>query len=109
MAYLRRRDGSAHPSEMAADLELSSARVAVLIAQLEKKGWISRKSLEADKRKIMVELTDKGLEHCKEKEKNIRRNAERLTDMLGAADTEDLIRILGRINDYLRETGEREC
>ncbi|MCH4160222.1 MAG: MarR family transcriptional regulator [Bifidobacterium sp.] len=52
--------GTMTPSELAAGLGSSSARISAVLASLEKKGLITRDIDREDRRNILVSLTDEG-------------------------------------------------
>lgn len=47
-------------SAIAAELGIKISTLTVTVARLEKKGFIKRKRSDADKRTVLIELTDKG-------------------------------------------------
>ncbi|MEU2504429.1 MarR family transcriptional regulator [Streptomyces sp. NPDC007863] len=54
------RGGSAAPSELAEDLDLAPASVTGRLDALEKRGFVRRTPSTADRRRVVVELTESG-------------------------------------------------
>ncbi|MEU8764661.1 MarR family transcriptional regulator [Streptomyces sp. NPDC048659] len=54
------RGGSAAPSELAQDLDLAPASVTGRLDALEKRGLVRRTPSTKDRRRVVVELTDRG-------------------------------------------------
>ena len=55
------------PGKLAKMLSVSTARVASILRSLENKGLISRRTSPEDKRKVFVNITEKGSEYIKDK------------------------------------------
>lgn len=54
------RGGTAAPSELAADLDLAPASVTGRLDALERRGFVRRTPSTTDRRRVDVELTDRG-------------------------------------------------
>lgn len=59
--------------EIASLLNVSTARVAVAINNLEKKGLVIREKSQEDARKTIIKLTEKGKNICEENQKRIKK------------------------------------
>jgi DNA-binding MarR family transcriptional regulator len=57
---IRDTPGRASPSVLAADLKISNAGMTGRLDALEKAGWIQRRSVADDRRRVDVEITRKG-------------------------------------------------
>jgi len=91
------------PSHISSCLNLSTARVAATLNSLEKKGYISRIMSPADRRKIIVALTDSGrafISIKREKMKNVFRS---MLTLLGESDAKEFIRLLSRLEVIVSE------
>ncbi|ULQ59251.1 MarR family winged helix-turn-helix transcriptional regulator [Brucepastera parasyntrophica] len=97
------------PGELSSALKLSSARIAAALNSLEKKKYISRTMAPGDRRKILVALTDEGNTYIKEKRRKLKAALSSLAKKLGKKDSEELVRILSRINDIPEHTGKRKA
>ena len=97
MLLMRRCGGSVCPGHISREAQISTARVAALLNNLEKKGFISRSPSENDRRMSVVSLTEAGRAYADEKScEMIDRHAEVLRS-LGERDARELVRLLGRL------------
>lgn len=99
LGYLLSRNGRTLPSEMSADLGISTARVAATLNSLERKGLILRKIDDADRRKINVSITEEGALAVSERRREVAARIGTMLSMLGEEDAGDYVRIVGRIID----------
>lgn len=53
------------PSTLARFLEIKKSSVTSLIDTLEKEGFVHRKDDPSDRRKVLISVTEKGVEHSK--------------------------------------------
>lgn len=98
---VEKNGGVIMPGEIAKNTGVSTARVAAFLNAAEKEGYIKRQSVEDDRRKIKVILTDMGIEKVKkEREKNFAKITLFL-ERLGEADTENLIRIMRKMQEIV--------
>ncbi len=96
---------TALPSELSAHMDISSARIAATLNSLEHKQMIFRRMDAADRRRILVCITDCGLEFVLQKREEIRHNIEQLLRDLGEEDAKEYVRIIGRIVANSRKHG----
>ena len=73
LTYVAHHDGSVIPSDISAEMGISTARIAAALGSLESKGLITRRIDEKDRRRILVELTSAGREKEAEHTKEIKR------------------------------------
>lgn len=85
------------PSDLSAMTQSSTARIAVVLNTLEKKGYITRAIDPADRRRVLVSLTSVGAEYVRSIRQQLRRRMQRLLAELGEADAEEYLRITERI------------
>ena len=90
---LAHSDNGLMPNEIAKSAHVSTARVAAFLKAVEKKGYIQRISLEGDRRKVNIVLTDIGWDAVKDKR-------------LGEEDTENLLRILEKTRTIMKENND---
>ena len=64
-------EDSVQPGKIAEKLGISTARVASILKALENKGMIERRCGTADKRKVFVTITEKGVKYIDDKRGNI--------------------------------------
>ena len=97
LLYILRQNNFVLPSEIGGEMNISSARVAVILNNLENKGLITRQIDKSDRRKILVTLTQKGLEQAEIHNQMIISLAARMLESLGEHDAKELVRITGRL------------
>ena len=85
------------PSDLIAMTQSSTARIAVVLNTLEKKGYITRAIDPADRRRVLVSLTSVGAEYVRSIRQQMRQRMRRLLVELGEADAEEYLRITERI------------
>jgi DNA-binding MarR family transcriptional regulator len=85
------------PTALARDCQVSSARIAKTINQLEGRGLVRREASPSDRRSVIVHLTDEG-------EREVQRRFERVNSYvagvlreLGEDDARELVRLVGRL------------
>lgn len=98
-----KEDGaSTTPSDLAAQLGFTRARMTRILDSFAAKGLVRREQDENDKRRVLVFITDEGRKHAlKQNAKGVNAMKD-LIEMLGEQDTKELIRILqkGYKNTY---------
>lgn len=99
ISYIFRQNGLVLPSDISSEMNISSARVAAMLNNLESKGLITRKIDAEDRRRILVELTPKGLEIAEEHYNNVVNYTIKTLKLLGEDDAKELVRIIGRLAD----------
>lgn len=75
-------DGCATAGEIARRLDVSTARVAVLLTTLQKKSWIRKEKSPSDSRKTLVFLTQEGAVALKKRKSEILELIDRLFSVL---------------------------
>jgi DNA-binding MarR family transcriptional regulator len=99
-------DESALPSELAAAMNTSSARVAMALKSLETKGFVTRRIDTEDRRKINVSLTPRGRELVESHKEEMHRKMERILRQLGEEDARDYIRIVERMIEIVQSMAD---
>lgn len=100
------------PSDLSQQLHASTARVAVVLNTLEKKGLISRSIDPLDRRRILVSLTDAGREYAAAVRVQLCEGMKRLLEELGEQDAQEYLRITKRmlhISQADRKSGNRSA
>lgn len=83
-------NNQAQPREIGNVMNISSARVARLMTTLMQKGFIKCEKDPADKRKIVVTLTDSGRGHIEQQVDTFMQQVEAFFEELGEDDTQAL-------------------
>ena len=96
------------PGQLGAHAHVSSARVANMLRSLEEKGLVTRAHSERDRRQVEVSLTDAGRKEAERIRAERTHAVARFLSELGSKDAAQLIRIVRRSADLLRERAARE-
>ena len=73
---------------------------------VEKKGYIQRISLEGDRRKVNIVLTDIGWDAVKGRRERMLKGVVAYLERLGEEDTENLLRILEKTRTIMKENND---
>ena len=87
------------PGEIAKIVGVSTARVAKFLNSAESKGYILRKNVEGDRRKVNVVLTDAGFEKVRREREKMLARLTLFLEKLGEEDTENFIRIMKKMQE----------
>ncbi|MEA4920664.1 MAG: transcriptional regulator [Clostridiaceae bacterium] len=101
LQYLAFQDGAALPSEISKFMKISSARIAVALNNLEKKGLITRRIDINDRRRILVELTPKGKTQVDKVKRQMVESFTQIISQLGEEDAKEYVRITGRLSEIV--------
>ncbi len=85
------------PSDLSEQIHASTARIAVVLNRLERKGFVSRAIDTADRRRILVTLTEAGREYTETVRAQLCENMKCLLEELGEQDAQEYLRITKRI------------
>lgn len=94
-------DEKLNPSQLSKSLHMSRPRITATISGLKKKGFVITKQDKKDRRRLIVEITQKGLEFVKEKQGKVEENFDEFINGLGEKDTIELIRIVNLAADIM--------
>ena len=97
LQYLLERNEAVLPSEISGEMEISTARIAAALNNLEKKRLINRAINKNDRRQILVTLTAEGKELAKKNQQEIENHIASMLQSLGEHDAVEFVRILNRI------------
>ncbi len=103
IVYLYALGDKVSAGELSEKMDVSSARVATILNNLEKKGLIIRETDNNDKRKIVVFLTAEGERTGRAEYDRVLKYITELFTRLGEEDTKNLIRILRRVTGLINE------
>lgn len=91
--YLDKHSGTAYPKDISREMQVSTARIAAILGQMERKDWIERASDAEDTRQIIVSLTQRGTDFLRAKEEEIIGSVVSMLENLGEDDSKELLRI----------------
>ena len=107
MRALMLAGGSLTPSELANRAWVSSARIANILRTLEAKGWVEREHSKTDRRRVHVTMTDKGFQNLEIKRREFEERTAAFLEQLGETDTQEMVRLLRRLNEIIDCNQER--
>lgn len=93
----------ANPKFLADTLNLSTARIAAVLGNLEKRGLIIRTMDPDDRRKINVSLTEAGEKVAKAEKQEMRTKIIRVFELMGEADTKKYLELTAKFVDYSKK------
>ncbi len=103
LSYISKHEGGVIPSEISNEMGISTARVAAALNNLEGKGLITRAIDEADRRRILVNLTGAGRAQVERHDQKIMMITTKMLQYLGENDAKEFLRIMKRLADKMPE------
>lgn len=82
-----------YPKDLMKKLDVTSARIASLLNQMERKEWIERETDKKDNRKTIIKITEKGKQIYLNKENEILDYIIKILKKLGPDDAQDYFRL----------------
>ena len=95
--YLVGHAGLVHPKDLSKGLVVSTARIAALLNHMEEQGLVTRNADPEDNRKILVYLTDAGVQMIQKKRAEVVDSVAKTLELLGPEDAEAYLRIKTKI------------
>lgn len=89
-----------NPKHLADTLNLSTARIAAVLGNLEKRGLISRTMDPNDRRRINVSLTENGKKVAKAEKLEMRNKIIRVFELMGEEDTKKYLELTAKFVKY---------
>ena len=108
LAYLMEVMEETTPGRLSVYAGVSTARIANTLNSLEKKGLVTRRMDEHDRRKVIVRITKTGRQHCIEHQKKAVSDMSRLLEHLGESDAEEYVRLTKRVYEILTKIAEED-
>lgn len=100
LQFLAHQEDAVLPSEISNFMGISTARIAVTLNNLERKGMITRRIDTSDRRKILVNLTSEGRTIAQEQQQAILDSITKMITLLGEHDAREYVRITGRMAEF---------
>ena len=101
--YLRNHNNQAHPKNLSDEMIVSTARIAVILNNLEKNQLITRTPDSEDNRQIIVKLSEKGVALLEEHHQEIVKYMTKILQKLGKTDAREYVRIQKKLMRILSE------
>lgn len=90
------------------ELGITQATITPMIERLVKQGYITKKLSTTDKRAKLLSLTTEGIQYLSALIQGEKQQIQQLIHYLGEKDTQESIRLLQKITDFLREKNQGE-
>lgn len=103
LAFLDREKGEVIAGDIAREMNVTTARVAALLRNMEKNGLILRENSSEDARCTVVRITGKGTDFISRKKAALLKKTELLIEKVGRKDLEEFIRISHKIREVMEE------
>lgn len=97
--YLSAQNGCSTPGALREVLGVSAPRTAAMLRALEEKGMLRRCADAHDRRRVIVQLTERGRETTEQMRDVLCAHVARVLTQLGERDSRELIRLLSRITE----------
>ena len=101
--YLENAEGEVVAGDIAKKLNVSSARIAVLLKKMEKHGFITRHTSSEDARRIILEITPAGVAFVDDMRERTLKKVELLLEQVSKEDLETYVRISHQIRKAMEE------
>lgn len=108
LARLVETGGKSTPGALAERLDVTAARVTAIIHALEHKDLVERISNGNDKRKVTVQITEKGKTVVEGLKTEALRHSEIIMEKIGENDTHEFLRIMNKIIEIEKGEGSSE-
>lgn len=95
--HIWQQGGISMPSDLSERMNVSSARVAAMLNNLEAKGFLRRATDPEDRRRVLIDLTDEGVALAEREYGEVVRITSRMLQWLGPDDADQLVRIAGKL------------
>lgn len=103
LSYLKTKKEDVTAGELAIQLDVSTARIAVLLKKLEKLNMIVKRISPKDARVTIVEITQTGLKHIDEETKKSVSIMQKILEKVDPKEIEEFIRLATKIKKSICE------
>lgn len=102
LKYISDHEGKAYTNDISKVMDISTARVSMLINKLEERGFVSRQVSKTDARKTMIVITEKGEKFVKAMEESLIQSTMHLIDTIGIEELTEFLQIADKIRNAMR-------
>ena len=103
MRYLFEHEGTATPDRLVEFFGFSKARLTKILSELEGEGLVERCMDPADRRRVIVHLTEGGREYAARRYEGVLEHMTMLLTFLGEEDAKHFVRILQKLHGMERK------
>ncbi|MDR2712074.1 MAG: winged helix DNA-binding protein [Clostridiales bacterium] len=104
--YISLYGDDVQPGAISHKMDVSSARMAAALNNLENKGFITRQTDLSDRRKVLIRLTPAGKEQAAKNTQKVMEAITQMLQFLGEQDAGEYIRIMGRLSQMHLNNGK---
>lgn len=101
--FLFEHSNRAYPKDLSKAMAVSTARIAKLLNEMEKNELILRTADSSDNRKIIVTITDKGIQKVNEYRNYFSKYIAQLLEKLGPEDAKEYVRLNKKLLHIMNE------
>ena len=94
LSFIAVSDRELLPGQLSSSLEMTAGRIAGILRSLEKKGYITRRTDPADRRRVLVSITEQGRKYINASSERLEQRLDMLVAEMGSGNTERLIESL---------------
>ncbi len=94
LTFICRKGCELSTGEIASSLDMTGGRLTAVLQSLEKKGYITRRADEKDKRRSLISVTDSGKAVVKKGTDDLDLHLKKLIAIMGSEQTSELIHAL---------------
>ena len=102
LGIIAAHENETKPSWISREMNVSSARVAAALNNLEEKGWIVRRINKDDRRQILVEITAAGKIYIEKHWQLMMGQIVEVLKLLGEHDAKELLRIIKKVAEIIK-------
>ncbi len=95
-------------SDLSRFMNVSKPAITLMITDLEKRGLVERIYDKQDRRRIFLNLTEKGEEFVEKSEEEANHFFSKILEQLGENDSDELLRIFEKLGNILEEICEQK-
>ncbi|WP_432651694.1 MarR family winged helix-turn-helix transcriptional regulator [Huintestinicola sp.] len=91
LSFINREDRELLPGQLSSSLEMTGGRIAGILRSLEKKRYITRRTDELDRRRVLVSITESGSRYIVSRSEALETKLDMLVTAMGRDNTIKLI------------------
>lgn len=97
LSYIAIAEHELLPGRLSSALEMTAGRIAGILRSLEKKGYITRRTDIADRRRVLVSITEQGREYINSSSEKLEQRLDMLVAEMGSENT---VRVIESLKIY---------
>ena len=97
LSFIAVSDRELLPGQLSSSLEMTAGRIAGILRSLEKKGYITRRTDIADRRRVLVSITEQGREYINSSSEKLE---QRLNMLVAEMGSENTVRVIESLKIY---------